>query len=323
MLSGDSGSVAETNYPGTPVRIDSTKKSTTASLKYDSDNVSVWSDNIKLTVLNPQVGVSSTDEKKSLLERRFSCDRRASQNSSVVNHPLSPRPGSQRSRRSFREESIRSQHSSRSRHDSGKSHTENRSISFREGEKNKGSVKKKTRKASDSTSTSSSSAASGSDKAGENRKGYPGKRKHGFMTAQEAVKLGDSICGCLLKSKVIYFLKPLVFLLFGSLLISGGLALTVLHFIYEDSLTQDNPPYFTYGPITVSTGVIIFMVGLVWFPIKQQKWKDGTASPMIAALTKWRMEKSDVELGGITAFQSMANETESDGGSDENTEDTK
>lgn len=122
------------------------------------------------------------------------------------------------------------------------------------------------------------------------------------MTAQEAVLLGDKICGCLLKSRLKYFLKPTILLSIGILLIAGGVALTVLHFMYEDIVREPggpspntNVPYFTWGPITLSTGVIIFMIALVWFPIKEKKWKDGTASPMILALKKWHEDNENSE----------------------------
>lgn len=183
---------------------------------------------------------------------------------------------------------------SRSRHESGQS------AGSRES-RNKKLNNKPVEKDSDSdTSTTCTSSSASSNVNSTKTRGLAGK-SGAYISAHRAVNAGKKICGCILRDRVYYMAKPCMLIFTGLLLISGGVALTVYHFKYEDSLKQKTSklPYFTYGPITLSTGLIVFMIGLVWFPIKQQKWKDGTASPIIAALAKMRLARADIEIGGI------------------------
>ena len=79
-----------------------------------------------------------------------------------------------------------------------------------------------------------------------------------------------------------YLSKPVGFIACGAALVCAGIVLTVFHFVKEDSLSPKfkNPPYFTYGPISFASGIVVFMIGIVWFSIKHEKWVKGTASPI-------------------------------------------
>ena len=81
-------------------------------------------------------------------------------------------------------------------------------------------------------------------------------------------------------AKMKYLVKPCAFIAVGAALVCVGITLTVFHFMYEDSNSNGNPPYFTYGPISFASGIILFMVGIVWFSVKHQKWMKGTATPI-------------------------------------------
>nr|XP_039253950.1 uncharacterized protein LOC120331002 [Styela clava] len=302
--------------PSTP------KKIAAAGVKAEVDSIGGWSDTLSVKInINQKSSESMSEEKKSLLEiDRLNGSRRASSTISG-GPPASPRQGSRGSRRSTR--------GSR-RHKSSQGNKEpttrgeilmdlvrNDSIKSRETTRPKSSASNREsgRKHRKNSDTSSSSSSSDSLASGEGPAGFPRKGKRGYFTAQDAVELGDRLCGCVLMDKFLYFLKPVIFIVIGAILITGGLALTVLHFMYEDSLTQKNPPYFTYGPISLATGVILFMVGLVWVPIKEQKWKDGTASPMIAALAKWRLEnleKEELQMTNIGEVKCIPSEEEID-----------
>ena len=87
-------------------------------------------------------------------------------------------------------------------------------------------------------------------------------------------------------AKCRYLIKPSFFIVVGAGLICVGCVLTASHFIYEDSLADNHnrDPYFTYGPIAVASGLFVFMIGLVWFSVKRQKWAKGTASPIAKAM---------------------------------------
>ena len=83
-------------------------------------------------------------------------------------------------------------------------------------------------------------------------------------------------------AKLKYLFKPLAFIVLGTTLVCVGILLTAFHFLYEATDVPDsgNPPYFTYGPISFASGIILFMIGIVWFSVKHEKWMKGTATPI-------------------------------------------
>ena len=83
-----------------------------------------------------------------------------------------------------------------------------------------------------------------------------------------------------------YLLKPSLFISLGFAFFCVGTALTVAHFLYEDSTDKNinNQPFFTYGPIAFATGLIVFTIGLIWFTVKRHKWIKGTATPIAKAM---------------------------------------
>lgn len=243
--------------------------------------------------LHPQ----ENEDRRSLsgLQRNAS-SRRGSQISLVS---LSPRPGSRGSRHSTRRSSRRKGSDERmTRGEMLMELVRRDSIKSRESRRSIRDLQSLSRRRKD-TATSVTRSDSSASRFSENGAAFAKNGRRNYMTAQEAVLLGDKVCGCMLKSRLAYFLKPLILLFVGITLIAGGVALTILHFMYEDVVSGPKPninvPYFTWGPITLSTGLIVFMVALVWFPIKEQKWKDGTASPMIVALKKWHEENDKIE----------------------------
>ncbi|CAK8690006.1 unnamed protein product [Clavelina lepadiformis] len=87
--------------------------------------------------------------------------------------------------------------------------------------------------------------------------------------------------------KTRYLLKPAAFILIGICFISAGVILTIFHFMEEIPSTsekeQNSHVYFDYGPVFFASGLILFMIGIVWFSIKYQKWARGTAAPIATA----------------------------------------
>jgi len=86
-------------------------------------------------------------------------------------------------------------------------------------------------------------------------------------------------------AKLKYLWKPSAFAITGVGLTCFGITFTVYHFLFEDSLAADvkNPPYFTFGPIGFALGLIVFMIGIVWFSMKHTKWVTGKATPILRA----------------------------------------
>lgn len=87
-------------------------------------------------------------------------------------------------------------------------------------------------------------------------------------------------------AKMKYLWKPLVFVSIGLTLNCFGIVLTTLHFMHELDVDHnvEIPPYFTFGPIALASGMVTFMIGIIWFSIKLRKWNNGSATPISKAV---------------------------------------
>lgn len=71
-------------------------------------------------------------------------------------------------------------------------------------------------------------------------------------------------------------MKPCLFIVCGTIMICVGLSITFFHFLFQNLASDnfDKHPAFTYGPISLASGIMSSVVGAVWCSFNYEKWRN-------------------------------------------------